>query len=305
MSSRDVEPAEGLAETPQAAVETLMRLAQYREQMLPLGPDNTTDQRVRWMLEAARSLMGLRGIRLDTDEPDWQAVENVRKPARQFAKMLLASAPWLGDEVKAELRAFLGEYPPAVFSGRYVFTSDWFSHKCEASWSAHFAGLAGQPHLQVLEIGSYEGRATVWLLTNVLTHPTSRIVCIDPFHPAYGARFDRNMESTGAAQKVTKLCARSTAALPHLPPASFDFIYVDGDHKKEYVLQDAVLVWPLLKVGGSLTFDDYHFEDVRVAVAAFRAVYQEHLHVVSQGAQLTVRKTGEPRPDDPTVYTEE
>ncbi len=38
-----------------------------------------------------------------------------------------------------------------------------------------------RPGLRFLEIGCFEGRATVWMLTNVLTHPTCRIDVIDTF----------------------------------------------------------------------------------------------------------------------------
>jgi hypothetical protein len=37
----------------------------------------------------------------------------------------------------------------------------------------------------------------------------------------------------------------------------FDFIYIDGSHQAPDVLVDAVLAFKLLKVGGTLGFDDY------------------------------------------------
>ncbi|MCZ6464828.1 MAG: class I SAM-dependent methyltransferase [Proteobacteria bacterium] len=36
-----------------------------------------------------------------------------------------------------------------------------------------------------------------------------------------------------------------------------DFIYIDGCHEAACVLLDAVLSWDLLKVGGTMIFDDY------------------------------------------------
>ncbi len=57
----------------------------------------------------------------------------------------------------------------------YDFTSDWFGGHIP-TWTRLFADLAGKPNLAFLEVGSYEGRSTVWLLGNVLTHRTARIV---------------------------------------------------------------------------------------------------------------------------------
>jgi hypothetical protein len=52
----------------------------------------------------------------------------------------------------------------------------------------------GTPHIQMLDIGSYEGQSTVWYLTNVLTHPTARLTCIDPFDVPGGRKvFDHNI----------------------------------------------------------------------------------------------------------------
>jgi hypothetical protein len=40
--------------------------------------------------------------------------------------------------------------------------------------------MAGRP-VNFLELGSYEGRSTVWMLESLLTHPQSHITCVDPF----------------------------------------------------------------------------------------------------------------------------
>src|SRR6185312_13133408 len=137
----------------------------------------------------------------------------------------------------------------------YRFTRDWFTHNI-ASWQRWLAGLEGQPGLRALEIGSFEGRATTWLLENVLTDETSRIDCIDPFDKDYYRRFLAN--TAPWRHRVTVHRATSTAVLPTLPDA-FDVIYIDGDHRPFAILSDAVLSWPRLKVGSTLIFDDYLF----------------------------------------------
>jgi hypothetical protein len=67
--------------------------------------------------------------------------------------------------------------------GDYVFTQDWFTRKSPA-WEVVLKDLAGKPDLQYLEVGVYEGRSVVWVLENILTHPTSHATGIDIFWTA-------------------------------------------------------------------------------------------------------------------------
>jgi predicted O-methyltransferase YrrM len=116
-----------------------------------------------------------------------------------------------------------------------------------------FSHLRGKPGLRFLEIGCFEGRATVWLLENVLTHPSSRIVCVDSFdvHPEQEEFFDTNVAAVGGAGRVEKMKGLTVSVLPTLTRAS-DWIYVDADHRAIAVLTDAVLSWPLLRPAGYL-----------------------------------------------------
>ncbi len=52
---------------------------------------------------------------------------------------------------------------------RFNFTKDWFSHN-EWNFIKYLAHLIDTP-CRILEIGCYEGRATVWMLENIATHP--------------------------------------------------------------------------------------------------------------------------------------
>ena len=76
-------------------------------------------------------------------------------------------------------------------SNQYTFTSDWFLHN-QLSWDIHLEEFKNKPNLNFLEIGSYEGRSTIWLLENVLTDPSSKITCIDLFD---GTLEENNMEN--------------------------------------------------------------------------------------------------------------
>ncbi len=191
---------------------------------------------------------------------------------------------------------------------RYRFTQNWFDWAA-TSWRAHLAHLIGQPALRFLEIGSFEGRSAVWLLNNVLTHPSSRLDCIDVFDGLYEfrgrtivmseveARFDHNVRAAGANGRVTKLRGPSARMLRGLELDTYDFVYVDGSHVAADVLHDAVLAFPLLKAGGIMIFDDYAWEDEpdeldrpKPAIDAFLAIYQPRIDVLAKGYQVTLRK---------------
>ena len=202
----------------------------------------------------------------------------------------------------------------------YRFTRDWFTHNI-ASWQRWLADLSGQPGLRALELGSFEGRATTWLLENVLSDETSRIDCIDPFDKDYYRRFLANIKPW--RHRVTVHRALSTAVLPTLGDA-FDLIYIDGDHRPFAILSDAVLSWPRLKVGGTLIFDDYLFVPHELdrqldkewtqegaltqiaehpalcpksAIDGFLAAMTNQYELLGQGYQLALRKRADPGDD--------
>jgi hypothetical protein len=61
-----------------------------------------------------------------------------------------------------------------------TFQQDWFSTNIPV-WENVLKKFKGKPGLSFLEIGCFEGRSTLWLLTNILTHPTSKITVMDTF----------------------------------------------------------------------------------------------------------------------------
>src|SRR3954452_7004174 len=63
------------------------------------------------------------------------------------------------------------------------FTEDWFSGHVPHWERLFFGELGWDPDAprRLVEIGSFEGRSTLWFLENLLRHPDSRIVCIDTF----------------------------------------------------------------------------------------------------------------------------
>jgi len=209
--------------------------------------------------------------------------------------------------IAREMHDLYADNPPLPHP-KYRFSFDWVSPHT-AAWARDLDELKGKPHVRALEVGCFEGQSACWFLDNILTHPTSRLVCVDPFAVPmasvllryFEARYDFNVAASGSAERVTKLIGHSQVVLRTLQPASFDFIYVDGSHKIGDVLQDAVLAWTLLKPGGIVNFDDYALVDdlsegmlARApgrAIDAFVALLGNSATVVRRDWQMVLRKS--------------
>ncbi|MCS6910321.1 MAG: class I SAM-dependent methyltransferase [Anaerolineae bacterium] len=181
----------------------------------------------------------------------------------------------------------------------YSYTKDYVTSHAQ-NWRVWLGDWIGKPETHFLEIGSYEGRSSVWFLQNVLTHPTSTLDCVDPFiNKGSEARFDHNICRSGRARQVRKHKGPSDAILPELPRAYFDVVYIDGSHRAADVLLDAALSWHLLKCGGLMIFDDYLWgtgkpaaQRPQTAIDLFLEAYAPRLEVIHQGYQVAVRRVG-------------
>ena len=177
----------------------------------------------------------------------------------------------------------------------YQFTQDWFTHNIPI-WKRHLQAFTGIADFQVVEIGSFQGMSACWLLDNILTHPTAKITCIDLY---FQEHFKGNIVKTGAADRVIELQGYSQDLLVDLTSEYYDVAYIDGCHKPTSALQDAILSWRLVKVGGLMIFDDYEFtfpdspeQDTKIGIDVFLEMFASQLEVVHKGYQLIVKKIG-------------
>jgi predicted O-methyltransferase YrrM len=141
------------------------------------------------------------------------------------------------------------------------FTADWFSHNIPNFEKCLF--MAGLPRSRFLEIGSYEGRSTCWLLNNLPID--GKMVSIDPFPnmPEVEKRFWDNVREVMSKRQLIQCKTTSYLALSQLiqQKQEFDFIYIDGDHDPATTLTDASMAWGLLRQGGVMLFDDYEYPE--------------------------------------------
>ncbi len=151
-----------------------------------------------------------------------------------------------------------------------------------------------------------------WLLDNILTGSGSKTVCVDSFiadpetqitqdHAVTAKEtFSSNVKKYG--DKAELHVGASQEVLRKLPLNAFDFVYVDGSHRASNVLEDAVLSFRLLKVGGIMIFDDYGWGNHRgtllhpkPGIDAFLEVYADQLVVLRKEYQVAIKKIESPQ----------
>lgn len=132
-------------------------------------------------------------------------------------------------------------------------------------WCVTFAKVFDRADpVRILEIGSWEGRSTLFLLAYFRQgHLTAVDTWAGSEYHHYRdlqgleARFDGNLAPF--ASRLTKRKGASVHVLAELldEQQKFDVIYVDGSHFADDVLTDAISAWRLLEQGGLLIFDDF------------------------------------------------
>ncbi len=204
-------------------------------------------------------------------------------------------------------------------SAGYEFTNDWFGQNIPI-WDQLIPRFSPT---KFLEIGSYEGRSTCYLIEKFAVQAPIDIHCIDTWEGGVEhdkstmsdveRRFDKNIALAQAGTKqpalVTKHKKFSNLALADLIAAgkslNFDVVYVDGSHQAPDVLTDCVMSFQLLRAGGLMIFDDYiwtmeamgkqdAFNMPKPAIDAFLNIFQRKMQIV-RGApvyQLYAAKVG-------------
>ena len=199
----------------------------------------------------------------------------------------------------------------------YSFTKDWFRYNQFENY------LKGFNPNKILEIGSFEGKSTVWFIEKYIDNDSKSITCIDPWlnynhnevslH-TYGEtsddrdydnvqikdRFLSNIRLTGKDSQVRVLHGFSHIELPKLNVNSdkFDLIFIDGNHTASFVLTDAIYSWWLLNDGGIIIFDDYGWvyendnnQSVpKFAIDSFIECFKGYLEVVHLGEYAIIKK---------------
>lgn len=159
--------------------------------------------------------------------------------------------------------------------------------------------------LNYVEVGTYHGGN---LLHFIHYFNINEVVACDPYidyadYKEYLGQQDKNYQTfqRNFSQVKDELKAKvnfikdySHNVLPSLQNNYYDVIYLDGNHDKHAVLEDAILAWRKLKVGGILIFDDYGWADCNVGIDTFIINYNDYLKIIyCQNCQIMVKKTSD------------
>lgn len=189
-----------------------------------------------------------------------------------------------------------------------TFSNTWFDGSIEL-WVELLSPLKalGRP-VDMLEIGSWEGRSTLFLLGYF---SEGKLTAVDTWEggvehkhvadlEALERRFDHNLAKF--QDRLVKRKGLSSVVLSGLAARAkecFDFIFVDGSHFADDVMTDAVMAWQLLREGGILVFDDYLWRIERYgwkknpaqAINLFLRLIDGDFTLLHVGHQLAIRKT--------------
>lgn len=200
----------------------------------------------------------------------------------------------------------------------FKFTEDWFF--LDTVWNDFDIDVEKEIH--ILEIGSFEGKSTIWFIDNFLKNPKSTITCVDPWlnysqdSDSFNSYFKdtnewnfkdlktkdiflHNIIQSNKSNQVKIIQDFSHLQLPNLinTKSSYDIIFIDGNHTAPFVLSDAVMSWYLLKENGYMIFDDYqwnlHLDETltpKLAIDSFTKIFKSYIQELYTGHAKIVKK---------------
>lgn len=133
------------------------------------------------------------------------------------------------------------------------------------------------------EIGVADGRHSLVLCKNI---PDLQLYCIDPWdtyrgNPWGGGRNKQHRNYQLAQERLSGYNVHfvrdfSSNVATDWDGPKLDFVYIDGNHKFDFVMQDIILWSRLVRKGGVISGDDYyHFSGAGV-VTAVNAYIEAH-----------------------------
>ena len=144
-----------------------------------------------------------------------------------------------------------------IILSKKIISNDYFS-----SHALYFYDLLIKlpKNFEYLEIGSYEGNSALYVSMNF---PESNVTCVDLWEgveeyegkdfSVIEKNFDSNLQGLNNINKIKS----SSDNFFIKNKIMFDFIYIDGNHKFDYVFRDCENAWRFLNKGGFLVCDDY------------------------------------------------
>ncbi len=190
-------------------------------------------------------------------------------------------------------------------------SNDWFSGNLPFWFSIFDSQNFKNKDINALEIGSWEGLSSYFILTEA---PTALLTCVDTWEGAdehkdgtastpdvlgrIESTFDQNLSDFAARLSKKKLTSFAFFCNNFNIKNFYDLIYVDGSHHCDDVLIDALKCFEMLKVGGVLIFDDYFWRfypnpkhNPAYAINIFLTLKQGAYKIINVHYQIAIIKT--------------
>jgi cephalosporin hydroxylase len=163
------------------------------------------------------------------------------------------------------------------------------------NWLATMPDLIGKPNV-TMEIGALHGGAALFIMDTYGKLDGSWHYIVDPNMTEYIkvniAPYTKISYLQGYSGDIVRNMTHGGKAKDFL-----DLVYIDGNHMAKYVLEDAVLSFHCLKVGGYMVFDDYGWGSdqpehcqPKTGIESFMHSYGTYFDVLHVGWQVILKK---------------
>lgn len=137
-------------------------------------------------------------------------------------------------------------------------------------------------HSHFVEIGSYHGRSAAFMLVEIINSGKNiKFDCIDPVHQDV---VHSNLARVEGFYTHTSL--PSVTASAHYDDNSLDFVWIDGNHDYEAVMDDITAWLPKLKTGGWMGGHDYNHPQHPGVKQACDELIPDHKEIPSSMPEL-------------------
>ena len=158
--------------------------------------------------------------------------------------------------------------------------------------------------LEFLEIGSFEGRSSYFILSNL---KKIHLTCVDTFKPFHELQDNNHAKFNNVFENFKKNTLKFSERLTIEEKKSsdfffknkkeFDLIYIDGSHEYEDVKNDADAAFKIIKNNGIIIFDDFLWgfkqnmkSSITYAIIEFLHKNKKNLKILYSNYQIIVKK---------------
>jgi len=199
------------------------------------------------------------------------------------------------------------EFIKKIYHKNFFSYDDWFTIKI--STLIHYLNqYKFDSEMNALEIGSFEGRSSIFFINYF---KNINLTCVDTWEKSdqesdkkmqenidfrlVEKNFDNNIKSYGSIIKKYKGTSKKFFENNYF--LNFDFIFIDGSHKYEDVIHDAMASFKSLKIGGFILFDDLNWfyykklkDNPSYAINKFLKKFESQIEIIFAGNQLLIKK---------------